>query len=135
MKTIFILIGALAMLTTSCTNSTQTVQDIKPLEAQGLLRNDFAVLVDVREQEEINEGMASGASWMAKSKLDSDPKALDAWLATIPKDKNIILYCRSGNRSGIVAKQIAAKGRKASNMGGFKDWVDAGLPVAKPNQK
>jgi 3-mercaptopyruvate sulfurtransferase SseA len=45
------------------------------------------------------------------------------------KGKQIIVYCRTGRRSASVANALAAQGVNASNVGGLKDWTDAGLPT------
>jgi len=101
-----------------------------------MLRNDFAVLVDVREADEIANGMAEGAQWMPyNSKMLPNSPEFETWLKTLPKDKEIILYCRSGRRSGIAAAEILAnKGFKTANMGGFEEWEKAGLPVKKTTE-
>ncbi len=107
------------------------MQSITPLETQGLMKNDFAVVLDVREESEVKEGMIQGAQWMAKSKIDANAPEWKAFLDKHPKDKEIILYCRSGHRSGIVADALAEKGYKVSNLGGFNTWQAAGLPTVK----
>lgn len=112
------------------------VPSISPREAEGLLRNDFAVLIDVREKDEIAEGMAARGEWFPLSKAESsqpaDQAEFKSFLAKLPKDKKIILYCRSGNRSGKFAAILEAQGFKTANMGGFEDWKAAGLPIKKP---
>jgi rhodanese-related sulfurtransferase len=47
-------------------------------------------------------------------------------------DREIILYCRSGVRSGRAASTLAKEGFRTANAGGFSDWVKAGLPVTSP---
>ena len=66
----------------------------------------------------------------AKSDFDGDQKQWKEFLSQAG-DKEIILYCRSGKRSGVIAAALAAKGLKVANAGGFKDWESAGLPVRK----
>lgn len=122
------------MAITACEKTATGPRSIQPMEVQGLLNNDFAVLVDVREDTEIADGMAARAKWLPVSKIESDPAALDEFLKSVPKDKEIVFYCRSGSRAGSVAKQVAAKGYKVANMGGFHDWVAAGLPTEKPKK-
>ena len=45
------------------------------------------------------------------------------------KGKQILLYCASGGRSKTVAAALAEKGLRTANVGGFRDWSRAGLPV------
>jgi rhodanese-related sulfurtransferase len=47
-------------------------------------------------------------------------------------DREIILYCRSGSRSGQVAAILVAEGFKAANGGSLSAWHRAGLPVCTP---
>jgi rhodanese-related sulfurtransferase len=103
-----------------------------PAEAAKLVAAGKAVLVDVREASEWKEtGVAAPAVLLAKSDFDGAQKEWKPFLASVG-DKQIILYCRSGRRSGEVAAALAAKGVKVSNAGAFKDWTDAGLPTRKP---
>jgi rhodanese-related sulfurtransferase len=48
------------------------------------------------------------------------------------KDKELILYCASGARSGVAASILRKEGFNAVNAGGFSDWSRAGLPVREP---
>lgn len=130
MKTLFrpSILTLLAVL--ACTANAK-VQSITPIEAEGLLRNNFAVLVDVREANEVRNGMAAPAKWFPVGKIESDATEWRDFLSKIPKDKMIIFYCRSGRRSGIAAEKTAAKGYKTANMGGFEAWQKAGLPTRK----
>ena len=103
-----------------------------PQEAHNLVKEDKAVLVDVREEEELRDsGLADGALWMPCSKMDEDEPEWKAFKSKLPKDKPVILYCRSGNRSGRVAEFLREEGFETWNLGGFKDWKDAGLPVIR----
>ncbi len=116
------------LLLVSCLGG-KPVNSIAPLEAQGLLKNDFAVLVDVREESEVKDGMVQGALWWPKSKIDAGAPEWKAFIEKHPKDKELVLYCRSGNRSGQVGSVLAGQGYKVSNMGGFAAAKQAGLPV------
>jgi rhodanese-related sulfurtransferase len=78
--------------------------------------------------------VVEGAALLAKSDFDG---AQTDWKPFLEKNagKEVILYCRSGNRAGIVAKALAAKGVKTANAGGFKAWADAGQPTRKVEAK
>ena len=107
------------------------VAKVTPAVAAKRVADGKAVLVDVREAAEWKEsGVAGPAVLLAKSDFDG---AQTEWKDFLAKngDKEIIVYCRSGRRSETVAGALAAKGLKVSNVGGFKDWTDAGLPVRK----
>jgi rhodanese-related sulfurtransferase len=107
------------------------VTKIAPQAAAALVAADKAVLVDVREPAECAEtGVAAVAVLLPKSDFDGEQKLWKPFLAQTG-DKQIILYCRSGNRAGTVGAALAAQGRKVANAGGFKDWAAAGLPTRK----
>src|SRR5687768_1495544 len=110
------------------------VATITPAEAAKRVAEGKAVLVDVREPSEWAEaGVAAPAALLAKSEFDAG--LIGEWKEFLAKtgDKEIILYCRSGKRSGTVAAALAAKGHKVANAGGFKDWQAAGLPTRSPS--
>ena len=103
---------------------------MNPQEAHALVKEGKAVLIDVREDHELAEsGMAEGALWMPTSLMDEDEPRWKEFKASLPKDKKVILYCRSGQRSGRVAAFLAEEGFQTENAGGFKDWKGANLPT------
>jgi rhodanese-related sulfurtransferase len=108
---------------------------IAPAEAAKLVADGKAVLVDVREASEWAEtGVAAPAVLLAKSDFDGAQKE---WKPFLEKNagKEIILYCRSGKRAGVIGAALAEKGVKVANAGGMKDWADAGLPVRRLEEK
>ncbi len=101
-------------------------------EAAARVKAGDAVLVDVREPSEWKDtGVAAPAVLLEKSDFDGAKAAWAPFLKKVGKDKTIILYCRSGNRSGKVAEALAAEGYQVVNAGGFKEWAAAGLPTRK----
>lgn len=105
------------------------VKKISPQAAAKLVADGQAVLVDVREAAEWKEtGVAAPAVLLAKSDFDGAQKQ---WKPFLEKNagKEIILYCRTGHRAGVVGAALADKGIKVANAGGLKDWTDAGLPI------
>ncbi len=111
------------------TASAAEVAKIAPADAAKLVADGKAVLVDVREPGECAEsGVAAPAVLLPKSDFDG---AQNDWKPFLEQNagKEIILYCRSGNRSGKVAAILAEKGLKVANAGGFTDWQKAGLPT------
>jgi len=107
------------------------VATLTPKAAAQLVAEGKAVLVDVREPAECAEsGVAAPAVLLPKSDFDGAQKQWKEFLGQTG-DKEIILYCRSGKRAGVVGAALAAQGHKVANAGGFKDWESAGLPVRK----
>lgn len=90
-----------------------------------------ALLIDVRESSEWRAGTVAGAQLLSLSDLQGERTAWAPVLAA-NRDRELVLYCRSGNRSGIAARLLASEGFRTANAGGFSAWQDAGQPVAKP---
>lgn len=104
---------------------------IEPAEAAKRLEGGTAVLIDVREPGEwADTGVAAPAVLLSLSDLQGSRENWKPFLEA-NAGKDLILYCRSGNRSGIAARLLAKEGWSVLNAGGFKDWSAAGLPVRK----
>lgn len=104
---------------------------VAPAEAAKLVADGKAVLVDCREPREWAEtGVAQPAVLLPKSDFDGERKQWKEFLARVG-DKQVILYCHSGRRAGVIASTLAAQGVKTANAGGLKDWTAAGLPTRK----
>jgi rhodanese-related sulfurtransferase len=106
------------------------VKRVDPAEGARLVA-EGAVLVDVRELDEWKEtGVVDGALLLPMSDFNADKKQ---WAPVLEdaKDRTLVLYCRSGNRSGRIAAQLAAQGYQVVNAGAFKDWKAAAQPVRK----
>jgi rhodanese-related sulfurtransferase len=88
-----------------------------------------AVFIDVREEAEVNEGMIKGAVWIPLSLIEKDKTTEIEKIKTISKDKEIYVYCRSGNRSGKVKSYLEEAGLKAVNMGGYNSLVSEKIPT------
>ena len=83
------------------------------------------VVLDVRPEEEYRAGHIPGA-------LSVPVDALEAALQTLPKDKEIVAYCRGPYCvfSDEAARFLNARGYRARRLAeGFPDWRSAGLPV------
>jgi rhodanese-related sulfurtransferase len=100
-------------------------------EAARLVNDGEAVLVDVREPNEWKEGVAAPAHLLPMSDLAGKRELWSVFLAQ-QKDRELILYCLSGGRSGSAARLLSSEGHRTANMGGFAAWRSAMLPVRKP---
>ncbi len=87
------------------------------------------VVLDVRTQAEHAEGHIPGTHFNIDVLEDSYTETA---LKTLPKDKPVALYCRSGNRSKNAARILAEKGYEVLELGsGFRGWVSAGKKTTK----
>jgi rhodanese-related sulfurtransferase len=83
-----------------------------------------AVLVDVREPEELREsGSLEGSVNLPLSRLAQVGRSL-------PADRPLLLYCRSGRRSAMAGDILTAMGfDEVYNLGSFEAAVRAGWPI------
>ena len=79
---------------------------------------DEIVILDVRTQDEFNAGHIAGAILIPNETI------LDEQPALLPDlDAEILVYCRSGNRSAQAAKKLIAMGyTNVYDFGGIIDW-------------
>ena len=101
---------------------------LSPAEtAAYLAETPEAVVVDVRTPGEVAaSGRLAGALVLDVTAPDFEARALDA----LDPARPVVLYCRSGNRSGKAAERLAALGfTHLSNAGGFDALADEGLPT------
>ncbi|MEX1044624.1 MAG: rhodanese-like domain-containing protein [Chthoniobacterales bacterium] len=104
---------------------------IDPAEAAGRVAAGTAVLIDVREPDEWSGGVAEPALLCSMSDLRG-PRVQWKEVLSANKDMELIVYCASGARSGVVASMLRKEGFKVVNAGGFGAWRSAGLPVRVP---
>jgi len=86
------------------------------------------ILVDVREDHEWAKGRLPGAVHMGRGIIERDIEQ------SIPDTKTkLVLYCGGGFRSALVADNLQKMGytNVESMDGGWRGWMEAGLPVAK----
>lgn len=86
-------------------------------------RNDV-LLLDVREQSEDDQGHIPGITLLPMDEVANR-------LSEIPRDKTVIVTCRSGNRSSQVVAFLREQGFTNIHdlQGGIAAWEKAGLPV------
>ena len=85
---------------------------------------DVAFL-DVREPNEWNLGHIPGAVHIPRGQLETNIEQ------RLPRDREIVIYCASGNRSALAADTMQQMGyaRVSSMAGGWRDWVQSGGDV------
>lgn len=87
-------------------------------EIYKMAQDGEAIIVDVREENEIAEGMIKGAKWYPLSKIKKN-KEWDQDFKKMAKDKKVFVYCRSGGRAGRVDGMLKEKGISSKNIGGY----------------
>ena len=105
------------------------VKEISIEEARRrLTENPKAVLLDVREDGEWQNGHAAQAVHLGKGVLERDIEKMFP-----DPDAEIIMYCGGGFRSALTCEVAQRMGyRKVSSLiGGYKGLVQAGWPMTK----
>ena len=83
------------------------------------LKENKAVLIDVREKNEVDAGMIKDASFIALSEIKENPVKAAEKIKQIAGSKKMYFYCRSGGRSGMAISELSSHGIKGENAGGF----------------
>jgi rhodanese-related sulfurtransferase len=88
------------------------------------LREEGALVLDVRQPDEWAAGHVPGATLIPLGELEGR-------VAEVPRDRTIVVICRSGNRSAQGRDVLLAAGFGAvtSVAGGMTAWEGAGLDV------
>ena len=89
---------------------------------------DDCILVDVRTPAEYQEAHLKGAI-----NIDvKDSTFKENALKQLPKEKTIMVYCRTGHRSTMAARMLTAEGYMVFNLeGGITAWKEAGKETVK----
>lgn len=75
---------------------------------------DEYTIIDARDQKDYDAGHVKGAIHMDSKNIDE---------SKVPKDKPVITYCYSGNRSGVIADKLSKDGYKVTNaIDGTKEY-------------
>ena len=104
------------------------ITEISPQDAAAKLSSGDAVVVDVREKDEWDEGHIPGAIHLSRGTIELDIEE------NVPDPSAMIIcHCGGGGRGALAAESLQKMGYKnVRNMsGGLKAWKSAGLPTAK----
>ena len=103
----------------------EIIQEVDPKTAKQLLSDTRIQIIDVREQFEFDAGNIGG--------IHIPLNELENRIHEIPKEKSLLIVCKSGGRSRKAAIKLKALGYSVSNLnGGLSKWkskVDPNLNV------
>ena len=119
MKKSFLLLLLTFVLLIGC--SSQSSQVINYVQAKEKIINEGAILLDVRTQEEYDDGHINGAFLLSLDSISDDS------VSEIVSDKDtpIIVYCRSGKRSHEAYEKLLELGYKnVYDFGAMSNWKD-----------
>ena len=124
MKKLLILFLLSIMLLTACGQASENDQEavyvnITAEEAKQIMDSEEGyIILDVRTQEEYDQGHIPGAVLIPNTEIEARAKD------ELPdKDQLILVYCRSGNRSKKAAEILVELGyTNIKEFGGIIDW-------------
>ena len=102
------------------------ISEIDATQARERIESGEPVVIDVREQDEWDEGHIAGAVHIPRGHLESRIERLAP-----DTSRPVVVYCSAGNRSAFAAKTLSELGYEdvVSLAGGFTDWKRNGFPV------
>ncbi len=108
--------------------ATQRFKDISTQELVTMINDSDPLLLDVRENNEVAQGKLKGAKHIPLGALKNRLNEIESH-----KNKPLVIYCRSGNRSANAAHTLTKQGfEDVYNLkGGIVAWEGNNLPVVK----
>ncbi len=99
------------------------IREVTTAEADELRKQPGAVVLDVREPDEVDQGAIPGSLHIARGNLESNIES-----RVTDRDTPVIIFCAGGNRSAFAAKTLEELGytNVVSVAGGFNKWKDEG---------
>jgi rhodanese-related sulfurtransferase len=105
------------------TEGTEHGGELPPEQLAEMLEGGDVEVIDVRREHEWEAGHIPGARHVEVNDLPSESTSL-------PRDKAVVLYCRSGSRSELAADGLRAGGFDAHALaGGISAWAEGGRPL------
>jgi rhodanese-related sulfurtransferase len=109
---------------------------IGPEEARRAVREDGALLVDIRyQQQRERDGLIPGAVQIERNELEwrLDPRGSHKIPEATDHDRRVVVFCNEGYASSLAAASLQQLGlHRATDLeGGFQAWRGAGLPVTR----
>jgi sulfur-carrier protein adenylyltransferase/sulfurtransferase len=104
------------------------ITEVDPAGAEARLGD--AAFLDVREQEEYEQGTIPGSVFIPRGHLEAQAESRLA-----DKDRPVVVFCAAGNRSAFAAETLEQLGYRdvASMTGGFDRWKNEGRTWVTPS--
>lgn len=112
-----VIIMLLTVILTGCNTKNQTPKENsnKAVNYKEILKANNYLIIDVRTQEEYNESHIKDAINIPYNEINAN--------SNIPKDKDILVYCRSGVRSAKAYEILKQLNYNVYDLGAF-DSID-----------
>ena len=125
-----LLMGLLAVIglgTGSCAQN-EGITTVSADDFEQAIQTDSVQLIDVRTAAEYAGGRIAYAQNIDVQRPDFTTQVNERY----DKEKPVYVYCRSGHRSMMAARRLAATGFKVVNLrGGIQTWAGSGKPLSR----
>jgi rhodanese-related sulfurtransferase len=129
-KVVLAFVALLAVACSAAPSSTPVSSQAPPLPLEvsvaeaAAMRDAGAFVLDVREPDEYATGHIPGATLIPLGQLPTR-------LAEVPRDRTVVVVCRTGHRSaqGRDILLDAGYGAATSMTGGMNEWIAQGRPI------
>lgn len=126
-----IFVAAFILLPWKLTHAVDPTKDT-PAEVQARIKEKKAVLLDVREQKEWDEGHIQGAVLLPLSKIEAGADLKEV-IKDLKKDTIIYCHCKAGRRALSAAEKLMKQGYDVRALKpGYEDLLKAGFEKASP---
>jgi rhodanese-related sulfurtransferase len=130
---IIILIGALVLMPSGKNSNIKILgvvaaySHLSPEQFNSAVKTNKFTLIDIRTTDEYNAGHLANTKQNDFYQTDNFSK----FLSSLDKNKNYLIYCRTGHRSNTTLAIMKQKGFKTvyDLAGGYNAWVAAGYPT------
>ena len=129
MMTVALIVAGVALLMFLTTRmSGKGVAHISPIAAREMVKSADVFKLDVRSAQEFSGGHIQGATNIPLGEIASRMTELSSL-----KNSQVLVYCRSGARSGAASQMLKKHGFvKLTNLqGGTMAWSAGGFPLVK----
>lgn len=113
------------------------IEMVTPEQLAAELASGDVLVVDVRDSEERQAGYIPGSIHVPRVSLEfaADPTS-PAADGRLRPDRRVVVHCGLGFGSALATDRLREMGYEAvANLqGGYKAWVNAGLPVDSPDK-
>lgn len=129
-KNLFVLVLSLFAITVFA-GETPKISQQEFLEALKAPNNNI-ILLDVRSEDEYNQGHIAGAINISHNKIEENLSQLAQY-----KKNTVVVYCRSGRRAGVAENILSSNGFNDLRhlTGDMNGWLEEKLPVINSEHK
>lgn len=129
-RLLLIVVVVFASLFTGCKDDFENeIRVVTPEEMKSLMELEDVQLIDVRSEQERQEGFIKNSQ-----NIDFNSPTFDEDIQKLDKSKPVILYCRSGARSASCVKKLQDAGfvKIYDLQGGITQWRFEGYDLELP---